>query len=57
MNTEKWSWTYFAWRTYEGWDAEIPSNIPQGSGTPASRTATSATYLLLKAAMQTNIPV
>jgi endoglucanase len=57
MNAEKWGWSYFAWRTYEGWDAEIPSNIAQGSGTPASRTPTSASYLLLKAAMQTNIPV
>ena len=26
---EGWSWTYHAWRTYHGWDAEISSDVPR----------------------------
>lgn len=24
----KWAWTYHVWRGYQGWDAEVPSDIP-----------------------------
>jgi hypothetical protein len=28
FEVEKWSWTYFSYRGYDGWDAEIPYTIP-----------------------------
>jgi hypothetical protein len=30
FEVEKWSWTYFSYRGYHGWDAEIPYTIPNG---------------------------
>lgn len=29
FNENKWSWTYHSWRTWDGWDIEIPSSDPQ----------------------------
>lgn len=53
----KWGWTYHAWRDYEGWDLEIPTNIAQGSGTPATRTNTSSRFLRMKEALFNNPPI
>lgn len=47
----KWSWTYHSWRTWNGWDAEIPSSNPSDT----TRTSTSAVLTLLKQGFQGTI--
>ncbi len=47
----KWSWTYHSWRTWNGWDAEIPSSSPSDT----TRTSTSSVLALLKQGFSGNI--
>ncbi len=57
FQAEGWGWAYHCWRCYEGWDAEIPEELPQGQGKghlPEHRRPDSPTLLLLKRAMQRN---
>jgi len=57
FEAEGWGWAYHCWRCYQGWDAEVPSEVPreQRNGyLPAQRRADSATLLLLKKAIERN---
>jgi hypothetical protein len=57
FEAERWGWTYHCWRCYQGWDPEIPPELPmaQRSGRlPEHRRGDTPTLLLLKAAMQHN---
>ena len=55
FEAEGWGWTYHCWRCYQGWDAEVPENVPQAQRVghlPEHRRDDSPTFLLLKKAMQ-----
>jgi endoglucanase len=57
FEAEGWGWAYHCWRCYQGWDAEVPENIPkeQSAGLlPEYRQADSPSLLLLKKSMESN---
>lgn len=54
FEAQGWGWAYHCWRCYQGWDAEVPADVPrdQRSGfLPAHRRADNVTLQLLKEAM------
>ena len=60
FEAEGWSWTYHCWRCYQGWDAEVPQQVPQaqrGGHLPQHRQADSPTIVLLKQALARNRPL
>jgi endoglucanase len=57
FEAEGWGWAYHCWRCYQGWDAEVPQDVPQAQRAghlPDERKANSPSVLLLKKAMQRN---
>ncbi len=55
FEAEGWGWTYHCWRCYQGWDAELPAELPpaQPAGrVPQSRRPDSPSVVLLQEAMQ-----
>ena len=57
FEAEGWGWAYHCWRCYQGWDAEVPPNVPreQRAGfLPEHRRADSPSLLLLKKSMERN---
>lgn len=57
FEAERWGWAYHCWRCYQGWDAEVPAEVPreQRAGhLPAQRRADSPSLLLLKNALNRN---
>ena len=55
FEAEGWGWAYHCWRCYQGWDPEVPENVPQAQRDghlPQHRRDDSPTLLLLKKAMQ-----
>ena len=57
FEAEGWGWAYHCWRCYQGWDAEVPPNVPreQRAGfLPEHRGSDNPTLLLLKKAMESN---
>jgi len=57
FEAEGWGWAYHCWRCYQGWDSEVPQEVPQAQRAghlPEHRRADSPSALLLKAAMQRN---
>jgi endoglucanase len=57
FEAEGWGWAYHCWRCYQGWDAEVPQDVPQAQRAgylPEQRRANSASVSLLKKAMQRN---
>lgn len=56
---EGWGWAYHCWRCYQGWDAEVPENVPQDQRDghlPQHRRADSPSLLLLKKALARKPP-
>ena len=54
FEAEGWGWAYHCWRCYQGWDAEVPADVPreQRAGhLPEQRRTDSPSLLLLKKAM------
>jgi len=57
FKAEAWGWTYHCWRCYQGWDPELPQDLPkdQRAGLlPEYRRADSPTVLLLEKSMESN---
>lgn len=57
FEAEGWGWAYHCWRCYQGWDAEVPEDVPQAQRAghlPEHRRADSPTLLLLKKSMERN---
>ena len=57
FEAQRWGWAYHCWRCYQGWDAEVPADVPQEQRAgllPAHRRSDNATVLLLKEAMRLN---
>jgi hypothetical protein len=55
FEAEGWGWTYHCWRCYQGWDAELPAELPQAQRSgrlPQSRRSDTPSVLLLQEAMQ-----
>jgi endoglucanase len=57
FEAERWGWAYHCWRCYQGWDAEVPAEVPQEQRSghlPDQRRADAPSLLLLKQALQNN---
>lgn len=55
FESHKWSWIYHCWRCWQGWDAEIPSTVPQwGPAGPEQRSPNTETMQLLRQSMLLN---
>jgi endoglucanase len=57
FEAEGWGWAYHCWRCYQGWDPEVPAEVPreQRAGLlPEHRHAHNPTLLLLKKSMENN---
>ena len=51
FEADGWGWAYHCWRCYQGWDAEVPQDIPKDQREgflPRERRADSPSILLLK---------
>ncbi len=69
MEAQNWSWTYHAWREFEGWDAEIPSSLYENytyenarpiikkSAQRAARTTEASTIVMLRDWFKFNPPI
>ena len=58
FEAEGWGWAYHCWRCYQGWDAEVPQDIPKGQRAgylPEQRRTDSPTFVLLKQSTQRNL--
>ncbi len=58
FEAEGWGWAYHCWRCYQGWDPEVPPQLPQDQRSgflPEHRRADNPTLLLLKKAMERNL--
>jgi endoglucanase len=57
FEAEGWGWAYHCWRCYQGWDAEVPQDVPQAQRAgylPDRRRADNPSVLVLKKALQRN---
>jgi len=57
FEAEGWGWAYHCWRCYQGWDAEVPQDVPKDQRAgylPEHRHAHSPSVLVLKKAMERN---
>lgn len=57
FEAEAWGWAYHCWRCYQGWDAEVPQDVPQAQHAghlPEHRRADSPSVQVLKKAMGRN---
>jgi endoglucanase len=57
FDAEGWGWAYHCWRCYQGWDAEVPQDVPmeQADGLlPEYRRSDSPSLKLLTTAMESN---
>jgi hypothetical protein len=57
FDAEGWGWAYHCWRCYQGWDAEVPQDVPKERGNgflPEHRRAGSPSLLILTKAMEKN---
>jgi endoglucanase len=57
FEAQRWGWAYHCWRCYQGWDAEVPADLPreQREGRlPGYRRTDNATLQLLTKAMELN---
>jgi hypothetical protein len=54
FEAERWGWTYHCWRCYQGWDAEVPPDVPQAQRSgrlPELRRADAPALRVLRQAM------
>jgi aryl-phospho-beta-D-glucosidase BglC (GH1 family) len=57
FEARRWSWIYHCWRCWQGWDAEIPSNVAQWDPAAAAyRTPNTPTMQLLRQSMNRAAP-
>ena len=57
FEAEGWGWAYHCWRCYQGWDPEVPPDVPreQRAGyLPEQRRPDSPSLLMLKKSMESN---
>ncbi len=55
FEAEGWGWAYHCWRCYQGWDAEVPQDVPKAQLEgllPKHRRADSQTMFILLRALQ-----
>jgi sugar phosphate isomerase/epimerase len=57
FEAEGWGWAYHCWRCYQGWDAEVPQDIPKDQRAgylPELRRTDSPSFVLLKQSTERN---
>lgn len=52
FDDEKWGYTYHVWRSYEGFDSEIPYSVAQGAGNSSHRSSSSSLITMLRTNMR-----